>query len=382
MRIAYFTESLLPLVDGVSLTLGQLFRTLESRRIDFRVYAPFVPPAEIPWYGRVRRVRSVRFPLYTDYLVSIPGGRRIAAELDAFGPDIVHVVSPTPMAMWAQSYAHSRGIPVVATFHTHFISYFPYYHVSALRGVGWSILRWFHGRCDATFAPSPAIVDELTSHGIPRVRLWSRGVDAWRFSPQWRDASLRAQLGADDSVPLLLLVSRLVKEKDLADLVAMDALLRARGVHYRLAIVGDGPMRQQLERDLPHAHFAGHQSGHDLARWYASGDVFVLPSTTETFANVVLEAMASGLPSVVVDRGGPPSVIEDGTSGVVARSNDAENLAAAVERLLVDAPLRTAMGRAARQRAEQRSWDAVNAVLIGGYEELAGTAREMMRRLA
>jgi phosphatidylinositol alpha 1,6-mannosyltransferase len=382
MRLVFFTESLLPLVDGVSHTLSHLFRTLEDEGVDFRVYAPFVPPDSISWSSRVRRVRSFAFPLYRDYRISIPGGRRIVAELDAFGPDIVHVVSPTPMAIWAQNYARSRSIPVTATFHTHFVSYFPYYGARGLEPLGWRMTRWFYGRCDATYAPSASIVEELREHGLPRVRLWSRGVDSTRFSPAWRSDALRAELGASDAVPLVLMVSRLVREKDLADLMDMDVELRRRGLQYRLALVGDGPMRRELERKLPHAHFAGHQRGDALSRWYASGDVFVFPSTTETFANVVQEAMASGIPAVVVDRGGPPGVIEPGRSGLVARANDPASLAEQVQRLLLNPELRTAMGRAARQRACARSWDAVNKVLIAGYREMAGAAAEPVRRLA
>jgi phosphatidylinositol alpha 1,6-mannosyltransferase len=382
MRIVFFTESLFPLVDGVSHTLGHLFAALQNAGIEFRVYAPFVPPPDIPWQTRVRRVRSITFPLYRDYRVSVPGGRRVAAEIDDFQPDIVHVVSPTPMAVWAQAYARSRGIPVVATFHTHFVAYFPYYGVARLEKLGWSILRWFYGRTAATFAPTSSIVDELLAQGIPNVRLWSRGVDARHFSPVWRDDSLRARLGVDERTPLVLMVSRLVKEKDLADLVEMDEALRRRGLGYRLALVGDGPMRRRLMRALPHAHFAGHQAGAALARWYASGDIFVFPSTTETFANVVQEAMASGLPAVVVDRGGPQAVIEPDRSGLVARANDPAHLADQVQRLIEDRELRTALGRAARQRATERSWDAVNAVLIGEYASLAGKPREQARRWA
>ena len=382
MRIVFFTESMLPLVDGVSLTLSQLFRTLESAGVDFRVYSPFVPPADISWSGRVRRVRAFTFPLYRDYRVSIPGGRRLTDDLEAFAPDIVHVVSPTPMAVWAQAWAHARGIPVVATFHTHFVSYFRYYGFRGLESIGWSILRWFHRRCAVTFAPTSTIVDELTRHGIPKVRLWSRGVDAQLFSPAARDATLRARLGADDDTPLILLVSRLVKEKDLFDLAAADRELRARGARYRLALVGDGPLRRALERDLPHAHFAGHQSGTALACWYASADIFVFPSTTETFANVVQEAMAAGLPCVVVDRGGPPAVIEDGRSGFVARAHDASDMADRLELLIRDRELRAAMSRAARQRAQERSWDRVNDVMLAAYEALVGRPRELARRWA
>jgi phosphatidylinositol alpha 1,6-mannosyltransferase len=385
MRIAFFTESLLPLVDGVSHTLSHLFKALEWEGIDFRIYAPFVPGTDVSWHQRVRPVRFVTFPLHRSYRLSIPGGRAIAEDFDFFAPDIVHVVSPTPMAGWAQRRARRRGIPVVATFHTHFVSYFPYYGVAGLEPLGWRILRRFHNRCTVTYAPSPNIVDELTSHGVRNVRLWSRGVDTARFSPEARDESLRAQLGADERTPILLLVSRLVREKDLADLVAVDAELRRRGTRFRLVIVGDGPMRAELERSLPYAHFAGHRAGPELARWYASGDVFIFPSTTETFANVVQEALASGLPAVVVDRGGPQSVIEPGVSGLVARANDARHLADLAERLLSDADQRASWARPADGSALGRSWDVVNAGLVGDYRELIGMpryAQEPLRRLA
>jgi phosphatidylinositol alpha 1,6-mannosyltransferase len=382
MRIVFFTESLFPLVDGVSHTLGHLFATLEAGAVDFRVYAPFVPGGEIAWSRRVRRVRSFAFPLYRDYRVSLPGGRRLRAELDEYAPDVVHVVSPTPMAVWAQKYARERGIPVVATFHTHFVSYFRYYGLRGLEPLGWNLMRRFYGRCTAIFAPSSSIVDELRERGIGDVRLWSRGVDSNRFSPRWRDRALRDQLGARDDLPLLLLVSRLVKEKDMADIIGMDTELRRRGVPYRFALVGDGPMRRRLERALPHAHFAGHQSGPTLSRWYASGDVFVFPSTTETFANVVQEAMASGLPAVVADRGGPPGVIEPGRCGLVARANDPVHLADQVATLLLDAELRHTMGRAARARALERTWDAVNAVLLREYQLLTSRQPARERRLA
>jgi phosphatidylinositol alpha 1,6-mannosyltransferase len=379
-RLVFFTESLLPLVDGVSLTLGHLFAALERAGIDFRVYAPFLPPEDVSWIRRVTAVPSFTFPLYRDYRVSLPGGRRVAAELDAYAPDIVHVVSPTPMAIWAQALARSRGIPVVATFHTHFVSYFPYYGVGGLERLGWRILRWFYTRCTATYAPTPNIVAELQAHGIGNVKLWSRGVDPRHFSPAWRCDALRHQLGAADDTPLVLLVSRLVKEKDLADLVRIDRELKQRGACYRLALVGDGPLRKRLEHALPDAHFAGHQRGAALSRWYASADIFVLPSTTETFANVVQEAMASGLPAVVVDRGGPAGVIEPGRSGLVARAHDPAHFADQVELLLGDSSLRRSMGDAGRQRALERTWDDVTAAMIGEYQALARTPLELGRR--
>jgi phosphatidylinositol alpha 1,6-mannosyltransferase len=382
LRVAFFTESLLPLVDGVSMTLDRLFHALQAAGVEFRAYSPFVPGDDVEWAHRVRPVRSFAFPLYRDYRVSVPGGRALSRELDDYAPDIVHVVSPTPNAVWAQSWARSHGVPVVGTFHTHFVSYLPYYRLHGLQRLGWSLLRWFYGRCEATYAPSSSIVDELVAHGIPNVRLWSRGVDTQRFSPAWRDAGLRAAVGAHAGRPFVLMVSRLVREKDLADLVPVDRELRRRGVDYSLVLVGDGPMRSRLERDLPFAHFAGHQSGTSLARWYASADVFVFPSTTETFANVVQEAMASGVPAVVVDRGGPPGVIEPGRSGLVARAHDALHMADCVQRLAQDAQLRRAMSRAARRRAMARSWDTVTDQLIGEYNRIGRMPHARVRRLA
>lgn len=375
MRIAYFTESLLPLVDGVSLTLGHLFDDIEERGVDFRVYSPFVPPPEIPWAYRVRRLPSVSFPLYTDYRLSIPWGQRLARDLDRWGPDLVHIVSPTPAAGWARRYATRRGVPLVATFHTHFVSYFRYYGVRPLERFGWWLMRRAYRSCQTIFTPSLAIAEELRAEGIGPVRIWSRGIDTRLYSPDRRDPSLRESVGATDAVPLVLMVSRLVKEKDLLDLPPMASALEAAGHTFRLVLVGDGPLRATLEERLPNATFAGYREGEELARWYASADVFVFPSTTETFGNVVQESLASGVPAVVSDQGGPQTVIEPGVTGLVARANDPAHLAEQVGRLIDDAALRQRMGRAAREQTEGRTWPRVNDRLLDGYRALLDTGR-------
>lgn len=374
MRVAYFTESLYPLVDGVSRTLARLFETLLLEQIDFRIVSPFVPPPEVAWSDRVISVPYAHFPPYPDYRVSRPGGRSLRNELDGFDPELIHVVSPTPMAVWAQRYARRRATPAVASFHTHFVSYFRYYGVRPLERLGWRGLRWFYARCERVYAPSWTIVRELEEHGIGPVELWSRGIDLEAFHPQRRDEELRRSLRVSESVPLLLLVSRLVKEKDLADLIGVDRELRRRGVRFRLALVGDGPMREELETALPEAIFAGHSAGAELARWYASADVFVFPSTTETLGNVVLEALASGIPAVVVDRGGPQDLIADGETGYVAAANDIHAIADRLEPLLTDAGVRRRMGAAARRSAVDRDWHTINRGLIESYRDLVGRA--------
>ncbi|MGH7457739.1 MAG: glycosyltransferase family 4 protein [Longimicrobiaceae bacterium] len=371
MKVVYFTESLLPQVDGVSRTLARLFDFLERRGVGFRVYSPFVPDGSVRWSGRVRPVKYARFPLYRDYRVSWPGLRRIAGEVEAFRPDLIHLVSPTPLGFRALGLAGREGIPAVASFHTHFVSYFRYYRVSRLEGLGWALLRRFHNRCAATFAPSGTIARELEEQGIERVRLWSRGIDPHGFSPDRSDETLRTRL-APGGEPILLYAGRLVREKDLSDLVEMERLLRRRGVRHRLVLVGDGPMRSELESELPDAHFAGHREGGELARWYASADVFVFPSTTETFGNVVLEAMASGLPAVVTDRGGVTDLIEPGTNGLVARANHPEELTGRVAALLENPARREQLREGALRSARERDWDTVNQGLLNDYRDVAG----------
>jgi glycosyltransferase involved in cell wall biosynthesis len=368
MKVAYFTESLLPHVDGVSRTLAQLFGTLEKRGVDFRIFSPFKPGPEISWSTRVHEIPYIRFPLYKDYRVASPIGHRASARLDEYQPDLIHVVSPTPINVRAEKYGRRRGVPVVSSFHTHFVSYFRFYGFGGLEEIGWKMMRRFYGRCEVVYAPSHSIIRELAENGIRNTELWTRGIDLHRFSPAFRDPDLRRMAGAEsDDTPVLLLVSRLVREKDLADLVAMERILRQRGSRHRLVLVGEGPMREQLQAELPDALFPGHQTGEALARWYASGDVFVFPSTTETFGNVVLEAQASGLPTVVVDRGGPPDQVEPGQNGFIARANDPADLAAHVERLLNDPAERRRMGAAARAAASERDWSAINGRLIDSY---------------
>jgi phosphatidylinositol alpha 1,6-mannosyltransferase len=371
LKIAYFTESLYPLVDGVSRTLAQLFSTLEEEEVEFLVFSPFVPSAELSWSKRVVPVRYVRFPPYPDYRVSIPAVGAIRRRLEHFRPDLIHVVSPTPLAYRAQRLAEELNIPVVASFHTHFVSYFRFYGVGALEGVGWRLLRRFYARCERIYAPSSSIIRELEQRGLRNLELWSRGIDLTGFSPEHRSDEIVHAAGGGDGIPILLLVSRLVKEKDLADLIEVNRILERRGIRFSLALVGDGPMRRRLERALPRAVFAGHRSGAELARWYASADVFVFPSTTETLGNVVLEALASGLPAVVVDRGGPQDLIDDGVNGFVARRNDPLDIADHLQRLLSEADLRRRMSEAARASAASRHWGEINRGLLASYRQVA-----------
>jgi phosphatidylinositol alpha 1,6-mannosyltransferase len=365
MRIVYFTESLLPHIDGVSATLARLFDALERRAVDFLVVSPFVPDPSVEWHRRVRGAPYVRFPPYPVYRVSFPY-RGITKELDRFAPHLVHITSPTPMAIWAQRYARRRDVPVVTSFHTHFVSYFAHYGIRRLERAGWAYLRWFYGRCRRTYVPSVAMQSELAGRGFTKLELWSRGVDADQYSPVFRDEGLREASGAAGK-PLLLFTGRLVKEKNLEDLIEANNLLRARGHDYVMAFVGDGPMRRRLKETIPDACLPGTQAGAQLARWYASADIFVFPSTTETFGNVILEAAASGVPAVAAAVGGPADLVQSGVTGLLARPGDPRDLADQIERMLVDPEARCRMGVAARREAAVRDWQTINGRLIESY---------------
>jgi glycosyltransferase involved in cell wall biosynthesis len=369
MRIAYFTESLPPHTDGVSHTLSRLIQSLQNSAFDFMFFSPFKPREETSWSQKVRKVLSMPFPLYPQYRLSLPMFENLHKELDYFDPDLIHCISPTPLGIVGIDYAYKKRIPVVSSYHTHFVAYFRYYGLHPAERLGWNYLRWFYNRCQRTYVPSLSAMNLLNSQGINEVELWSRGIDTEKYSPNYRNQQLRKFLKADNRV-ILLFVGRLVREKDLDDLVAANDILTRRGHLFKLVIVGDGPMRAELAEKMPEAFFPGLMSGMQLAEYYASSDIFVFPSTTETFGNVVLEAFASGLPVVGVNKGGVSDLIDHSHTGFLAQANQPSDLADKIELLLADQTLRATMGQAARQFSLKRNWEAVNQKLFNSYENI------------
>jgi glycosyltransferase involved in cell wall biosynthesis len=348
MKIAYFTETLPPQTDGVVNTLCRLADTLESEKVDFRFYSPFKPGSEVGWTDRVKRVASMPLPLYDYYRIGLPFLHNLQSDLDAFGPDLVHAVSPTPLGWAGIEYARRRGLPVVTSYHTHFTRYLTYYGLEKAETAGWQYLRWFHNRGRRTYAPTPSAIRELEARGFHSLELWSRGIDLERFHPGRRSEAFRQRVGAG-GLPVLLFVGRLVREKDLDDLVRAAEALRGRGRMFRMVFAGDGPMRAELEARLPDARFLGFLRHEALAECYASADLFVFPSTTETFGNVVLEAFASGLPVVAADRGGVADLVSHGRDGFLAGGRDPADFARCIEVLLNDPALRIRFGVEARR---------------------------------
>lgn len=374
MRIAYFTESLPPLTDGVSRTLSYLKKTLEKENIDYKFYSPFRPP-ENNWDGKVYKIISTPFPLYTRYRVSLPSFHDLAHSLDKFRPDIIHVCSPFLSGLAAYRFGRERKIPVVNSFHTRFISYLKYYGHGWLEAYGWRYLRWFYNRGDMSFVPSMTTIRELSEKGFENLVLWARGIDIDSFSPRYADRSLKLKWSPDGK-PVAIFVGRLVAEKDIETLIEAHRILMKRNVEYQLVMVGGGPLKQKIERSIPDAVLTGHLEGEDLSRAYASADLFVFPSTTESFGNVIQEAAASGIPAVGAAEGGVKDLIRDGETGFLARPKDVSDFADKMERLLVNDSLRNSFAAEAFETATRKSWDNINRGLIDDYREVIETKKD------
>ncbi|MEC0167523.1 glycosyltransferase family 1 protein [Paenibacillus graminis] len=376
MRLALFTDTFLPQTNGVARTLGQLTAHLNRRGIEHLLFTPKSAP-EDSYPDPVRPVASIPFFLYPECRLALPSMSSIQSQLNAFQPDLLHMSTPFNIGLCGLRYAHRQGLPHVASYHTHFDRYLEYYRMRRIVPLYWRYMKWFHRSCGATFAPSWETAEILREQGFERLRLWSRGIDCRQYSPDKRQAaSVKERYGI--AVPLVLLyVGRIAPEKDIATLLHALQLLPesvAAGVH--LLVVGDGPLLPELRARAPrNVTFTGAKHGEELAELYASADLFVFPSSTETFGNVVLEAMASGLPVVAAGAGGSKELVMPGVTGVLFQPHDPGSLAEELCRMSSDSMLRTAMGSEGRRQALGRSWEQIFDGLIRDYEEIIDSRR-------
>lgn len=367
MRIVLFTETFLPKVDGVVNTLCHLLEHLAVRRHTCLVFAPAGGPkqyAGTPIIG----LPAYPFLLYPE-LRLVPPYVDLTQHLNAFQPDLVHLLNPVSLGLAGLQQARRLGAPIVASYHTDIPGFAEQWGLGFLREALWAGLRWVHNQADLNLCPSQATLAELEAHGFRRLKIWSRGVDTDRFHPRYRTPMWRARLsGGHPDAPLLLLVSRLSPEKRVEWLrPVLEAIPGAR-----LAVVGDGPARSWLEEYFAGTPtvFTGYLYGQDLARTYASADLFVFPAANETFGNVVLEAMASGLPVVAARGGGPLDSVIEGVTGLLFDPDDPQALVDAVRRLVGDRNYARQLGADGRAQAERRSWSTILDGLLADYATL------------
>ena len=376
LRIALFSEVYWPMVSGVGVTLLRLTEALQARGHEVRVYsATYALPAggDRP---EVHRSPSVPLFLYPDVQWAFPRLRDVVDDLARFRPDVVHVATEFSLGIAGVKAARQLGIPIVASAHTDYDQYAVRYGVTWALRAGWHYLRWFYGQAHRVLCPSRIYEEHLHSRGVTHTGIWSRGVDPAEFHPRFRSEAYRASLGVGRDDLLVTYIGRIAREKNLELLLrAWEELVGSRGGS-QLVLVGRGPLEDEIRRqELPGVHVTGLLRGRELSEAYASADVFTFPSPTETFGNSLLEAMGSGLPSLVAAAGGVLEFAEHGRNAWLVAPNSTEAITDGLGRLLSDPSLRRRLSEGALQTAAERRWDSVYDQLISDYRA-AAAARE------
>ena len=335
------------------------------------VFGPTIDQPAIDHVGDFISVPSVSLPGRAEYRLSRSFPKEIQARLEKFDPDLVHIATPDYLGFKALKWAVKKEKPIVASYHTHFSSYLKYYKLSFLEPLLWKYLAWFYGKCIHVYVPSESMVNLLEEWNInSELKIWARGIEKNRFGPSFRDAEWRAKLGIADDDLVITFVSRLVWEKNLKLFAEVVNKLQRSYPKLKALIVGDGPALEGAKEIIPQAIFTGFLKGDELAKAYAGSDIFFFPSDTETFGNVTLEAMASGLPCVVADATGSRSLVDHGVSGFVIPVERSDKFYTFIEELINDESLRLRMSESAVKKAEAYSWQAVNNHLLTYYSEV------------
>ena len=372
MKVAFFTETFLPKVDGIVTRLTKTIQYLVQSGEEVIVFCPEGCP-DTYMGAQVIGVAAMPLPLYPELKLGLPGPA-VSDALENFQPDLIHVVNPAVLGLGGIWLAKTNNIPLIASYHTHLPKYLEHYGMGMLEPLLWELLKAAHNQAILNLCTSTAMVKELSEKGIQQTALWQRGVDTETFRPELRNSSMRNRLLGkySDEGALLIYVGRLSAEKQIERIKpVLKALPQAR-----LALVGDGPHRQQLEKTFENTSttFVGYLSGEELASAYACGDAFLFPSSTETLGLVLLEAMAAGCPVVGANRGGIPDIITDGINGCLYNpdgpNDGSESLIAATQKILGNNIERQSMRTAAREEAEKWGWHSATNQLRNYYQDV------------
>lgn len=379
IKVAFFAEILIEDFDGASRTMYQLLNRIPHEEFEFVFFCGVPPDKELGC--EVVQFPTFRIPYNNTYQVVFPyfSTGRVKKKLKDFQPDVIHIASPSPLGNFARKYAKKQNIPLIAIYHTHFIPYIKYYFrglpalIPFFEKKAIQITRTFYKSPDLVYAPSQLVIDELKDmcqlegHNL---KLWQRGIDQNLFSPQKKDKTFIRNIVKNDR-PTILFVSRLVWEKNLQTLINLYDLCEREQVQVNFVVAGDGVARKDAEKQMPNAFFLGMINHEELATVYASSDVYFFPSDTESFGNVVIEAMASGIPCVVANGGGPKSLIKDGENGFLCPPNDVEYYWEKIQLLLNNQERRTNMIAKGLDFVATLSWENLAATYFEDLKKLA-----------
>ena len=378
LRIALVTETFPPEVNGVAMTIGRMLDGLLARGHQVQLARPrqlrTERPRQIPQLEELL-LPGVPLPRYQGLRAGLPAGRTLGRAWRHWRPDLVHVVTEGPLGWSALTQACRMRLPATSDFHTNFHNYSSHYGVGFLRHIIGGYLRGFHNRALCTFVPTRQLRTQLQDEGYRGLEVVARGVDTRLFNPARRSAALRRQWGVEEHDPVVAYVGRIAPEKNLPLVLSAFAAMRRRMPRARLLMVGDGPERARLQRRCPEHVFAGMRIHEDLACHYASADIFLFPSVTETFGNVTVEAMASGLAIVAFDYAAAHEHIVHGENGLLAPIGEEAAFERVATDLIADPACIARLGRNARRSAERIDWDQVNdafAAALSRYATPAG----------
>lgn len=373
MKVALFTDTYLPQINGVTKTLEKYVEYMEKNDIEYRIFAPVDGDKE--YNNNIIRFFSFKFFLYPDCRVSLPNYFSVSKELDEFKPDIIHVVTPFNIGLCGLTYAKSHQIPLVSSYHTNISQYLEYFHLKFLTNISWDFFRWFHKHCKKNYCPSQVTYKLLESEGIKDLAIWGRGIDAIKFSPDNRDVDYRKLLNIDDKL-VFLYVGRISPEKDLDIFMETAKKLNKKymdKIHFLM--VGNGPLYNEVKENiLPNMTLTGFLQGEDLTKAYASSDIFMFPSPTETYGNVILEAMASGLSTIACYAGGIKENLIDEHNGLACNEKSKEDFYNAAERMIVNSALREKIAQTGRIYCLKRNWNNIFDKLFNSYKEVVENA--------
>jgi glycosyltransferase involved in cell wall biosynthesis len=374
LRLAVVTETFPPEINGVALTIARFVEGLRSRGHDVQLVRPRQAKSDAADNQEVL-MRGLPIPRYPHLKMGLPAKNALVKLWSHQRPDVVHIVTEGPLGYSALQAALKLKLPVTSDFRTNFHAYSGHYGIGWLKRPIFAYLRKFHNRTLCTMVPTESLKQELHTVGFRNLRVVARGVDTVLFNPAKRCETLRTSWGANANTPVALYVGRIASEKNLSALVLAFTAMQAKAPFAKLVIVGDGPQRKEMESRLPHAIFSGLQRGEDLAKHYASADIFLFPSITETFGNVTPEAMASGLAVVAYDYAAAAQLIVNNVSGKLAAYNDTSAFVMAAVDAVSNMERITDWKIAARQTAETLNWDRLVGELEAVFYQASATTQ-------